>query len=502
MTGVVFVYDDTVEVAESLRELTGIERHGALRFRRRRLGERMDGLARAAGYRQRLALTGRDHIAALLGRLERGGLAGRLVLMTADLAMVEDEPLELFLARLAYADGNLLAAPAGGPPGSLVASLEIPVARDFLAALLASGRRAAAGEIAGRVEPVPLPAGMVSLTDPDEVVRFVTGAFDTRAFNAIRQAGGVVVKASADKDKIRREHDYWTLLPPPAQRFFVQPFDYRDDGATASYRLERLNVPDAALQWIHGSVDAPALGCLLDAAFAFLGAAPRREVGAAAARAAAEAAYCDKLDQRMARLMALPLGRRLSAILAEGTEFAGLPELAECCKDRLRRRLAAAGGTTLALQHGDLCFSNILFDRRTRLVKFIDPRGAATADQLWGDPTYDLAKLSHSILGGYDFINNEAFEVGYDEALRLRLTLDAPPLGPCRALFLERVAAAGFDPALVRLAEASLFLSMLPLHVEAPRKLLAYALVAASILREDQAPAEGVLATLWRALKP
>ena len=60
-------------------------------------------------------------------------------------------------------------------------------------------------------------------------------------------------------------------------------------------------------------------------------------------------------------------------------------------------------GMTLVESHGDLCLSNILacYDGN---VRFIDPRGS---DSIWLDEYYDMAKLSQSIMGGYDFIIND-----------------------------------------------------------------------------------------------
>lgn len=56
--------------------------------------------------------------------------------------------------------------------------------------------------------------------------------------------------------------------------------------------------------------------------------------------------------------------------------------------------------------HGDFCFSNILYDFRAEEVKTIDPRGMTPNGEqtIYGDIRYDVSKLSHSILGLYDWI--------------------------------------------------------------------------------------------------
>ena len=67
--------------------------------------------------------------------------------------------------------------------------------------------------------------------------------------------------------------------------------------------------------------------------------------------------------------------------------------------------------------HGDPCFANTLYNKSTKTLKFIDPRGALTEDELWTDPYYDVAKLSHSVCGRYDFFNNGLFDIKLDTDL-------------------------------------------------------------------------------------
>ena len=136
----------------------------------------------------------------------------------------------------------------------------------------------------------------------------------------------------------------------------------------------------------------------------------------------------------------------------------------------------------LVIGHGDPCFSNILYSQTNQYLKLIDPRGADNEDELFTEPYYDVAKLSHSALGGYDFINQEKFELAVDDALGLRLEFQDPPPDWARRLFLDRLTMAGFDPTLTRLCEASLFISMLPLHIDRPRSVLGFAITASGIL--------------------
>jgi len=148
-----------------------------------------------------------------------------------------------------------------------------------------------------------------------------------------------------------------------------------------------------------------------------------------------------------------------------------------------------AGKFALAYEvigHGDPCFSNVLYDQQRYLLKLIDPKGALEESQLWTHPFYDLCKLSHSVMGDYDFINNGLYRVAFTDMNALELHLDQarrdlPALKQC---FVRSLEAAGIGRQVIRLGEASLFLSMLPLHMDYPNKVLAFVLRAASILDE------------------
>ena len=112
-----------------------------------------------------------------------------------------------------------------------------------------------------------------------------------------------------------------------------------------------------------------------------------------------------------------------------------------------------------------------------------DPKGALQEDELWTNPYYDISKLSHSICGKYDFFNSGLFDIHITDRFELNLEI---PFDNCEyiALFKSKVEMYGFNFWLVRLYEASLFLSMLPLHIDNPHKILGFILNAKQILEE------------------
>jgi hypothetical protein len=66
---------------------------------------------------------------------------------------------------------------------------------------------------------------------------------------------------------------------------------------------------------------------------------------------------------------------------------------------------------TPTLIHGDCCFSNILYGKDKKIVRFIDPRGSFGKDGIYGDIRYDVAKLYHSVDGTYEAFINDRFTV-------------------------------------------------------------------------------------------
>ncbi len=114
--------------------------------------------------------------------------------------------------------------------------------------------------------------------------------------------------------------------------------------------------------------------------------------------------------------------------------------------------------------HGDLCFSNILYDISNQIIRLVDPRGSFGRKGVYGDVKYDLAKLRHSISGLYDFIVADMF------AVRLRGTeFELEIFGndfseELTAHFDELLRERGWDLREIRFLESLLFLSMVPLH--------------------------------------
>jgi hypothetical protein len=68
------------------------------------------------------------------------------------------------------------------------------------------------------------------------------------------------------------------------------------------------------------------------------------------------------------------------------------------------------------IMHGDLCFNNILYDIYSHIIRVIDARGSfGELKGIYGDRKYDVAKLTHSVIGQYDYIVNNIFKVKIED---------------------------------------------------------------------------------------
>ena len=102
---------------------------------------------------------------------------------------------------------------------------------------------------------------------------------------------------------------------------------------------------------------------------------------------------------------------------------------------------------------------------------------------LWTNPYYDVAKLSHSVCGMYDFFNNGLFDIRIDPSFSYELDIPFDNAA-FMEIFRQKTVECGFDYWTVRIYEASLFLSMLPLHIDNPHKVFGFILNVKNMLKE------------------
>lgn len=479
------VYDDAVAVPPEVMSVTGVTRFGDVLRRRERLSATIRALTTEAGLDGPLHLRDADDRREAQERLRHRPADTLVLLLPAHLApTAAREDALLFLRKLRYVSRPVALQADDGLAGACLAERDAAVAYLAEAQVDAADAARYLREYAATLPPVGDALSLADLTRLPIALEFLSGSFSARHFNHVAQDRYEVVKRSRDRDKIRREYRFFSLLPEEAQPFFLQPYDFRDEEDGASYRMRRLFVPDLAVQWVHRALSPLEFEQLLGHLFHFVSTRPARTVDATRAEQLAGDLFVEKVERRINQLLELDAGRRVDETLIAGGLDGGVRGLYERYRRVLERRARRRSFGELRVTHGDPAFSNILYSPSTQTMALIDPRGADTEDEIYSDPFYDVAKLSHSILGGYDYVVAGLFELVYDDELALELRFDQPPPAELQTPFVDALSEHGFDAGLVRTYEASLFLSMLPLHIDVPKRVAAFALRARDILEE------------------
>ncbi len=321
------------------------------------------------------------------------------------------------------------------------------------------------------------------ISELSDFLMFFSGGTEARFFNQIIGDNYTFTKKSNDKIKMKKEYEYYHLIPDEMKKWFVMPYNFKESDKFASYTMERLIIPDFALQWIHNSINLEQFELFLDKIFAFIESRPKKVISKNDYKKRFDELYVNKVVERIEKLKNLQSYKKINFYVENGVGLT-LDDLFNdyiVLKNKINELIDSH---IEVIGHGDLCFSNILYDKRSYTLKFIDTKGALIEEELWTDPYYDLAKLSHSIVGNYDFINNDLFLLEMDTSLKINLSIRTDNLSKYRSVFYRKLEDHGYDMRIVRLCELSLFLSMLPLHIDNPRKVLAFILNASYIEEE------------------
>lgn len=321
----------------------------------------------------------------------------------------------------------------------------------------------------------------VNLEKYNEFLKYISGGFDARFFNSIKSNDNVVIKSSKDKEKMKKEYTYYQLLPDEMKKWMIMPYNYQESEERASYTMERLFVPDLAIRWTHLAIDEDEIRNILEKSFYYIETRKSKKVDKKKAKEVADKLYIDKLLERIKKLKQHKLYPVFDAYIKNGTSYYDIDEVVneyltlynKYCKNE----------DELVIGHGDLCFSNMLYNNDVNLLKLIDPKGATKEEELWTDKKYDIAKLSHSVCGLYDFFNCGKYNISLDNNMKFTLKINFDN-EKYKKIFKEYLGENGYDYKEIRICEISLFLSMLPLHMDYPKKVFGFLLNAINIIHE------------------
>lgn len=316
-----------------------------------------------------------------------------------------------------------------------------------------------------------------------------------RAFNALQIGLRTVSKSSKDRSKkIYAEGNWFAQLPLPLRLYTpaLLGLECGDSSyAGANYELEYLHLLPLSDLFVFSHLIEGSWKTIFNGVATMLEdfASYSPDVNKASVFDEINGLYLPKTLERLAEY-AQQTGFELSdkCFTVVGFESLNLVQIAQQASEFI----TPVKPQDIAIIHGDLCFSNLLYDSRVESVKCIDPRGLTPTGELsiYGDRRYDLAKLYHSVIGLYDFIIAGHFTLQMDDVNCFEITFsDDSVIQQCilenfKELVLKP---SGYSEKEILAITVHLFLSMLPLHSDRPERqkaFIANALRLFNLLRE------------------
>jgi hypothetical protein len=260
-----------------------------------------------------------------------------------------------------------------------------------------------------------------------------TDAYTSRYFNVIKDKDGVITKSSTHIEKINNEYKYYYYLPHELKKYFVKPYDFSIENNVASYKMQKINEKNAGEMLCLSKINEESFIKLLSKILLFQ----------TECIVSGEIRECTTKDSYYLVI------QKTKERIKDNKELLNMLSRIELA---YRFYIKERKTWNKIISHGDLCLSNMFWVEEQDMFLLIDPRGADIPEHLYMDEYYDLAKLSHSILGGYDCILYKQHK-----CLTNYLIKD---------IFIDFIKTKNISINFLRVYEASLFLSMIPLHAD------------------------------------
>ncbi|RPF00125.1 capsular biosynthesis protein [Vibrio crassostreae] len=284
-----------------------------------------------------------------------------------------------------------------------------------------------------------------------------------RAFNELTITSKWIEKASIKNNKIAAEANWFENLPYSLRVYTPQYMGSDISQGKISYRLEYLHLTALNELFVFSKLPTQVWQQILNGCVEFLSSCSKQTVDFSTKVNGLDSLFGGKTSSRLAEYCKSRNIDLNSNWLYEG-QTTSLNEILVQSEKHLPN-----GEEVLGVLHGDFCFSNILYDFRSNQVKTIDPRGMAPdgTKTIFGDIRYDLAKLSHSILGLYDWIIAGYYEVSINgQEIELSIA-DNGIHRETQQAFIQLVERKfGISAQNLYAMQIQLFLSMLPLHAD------------------------------------
>ncbi|NWJ20967.1 hypothetical protein HX849_00405 [Marine Group I thaumarchaeote] len=284
-----------------------------------------------------------------------------------------------------------------------------------------------------------------------------------RYFNSLEfdDLAKIVTKKSKNKEKLINEINWYKKIPKEISKLVPKILD-SDVSDNPYIKLEYIKYPTLADIWLYSNFSSDFWVKIIDDLFEIIHEFNRYYEDVTIQEY--NSIYFEKTIQRIDELIkSNNLFKEIfheNFILINGKEFKNWPVI----KDEIKLKINGLHKKEdNCLIHGDLCFSNILYDSKNKNFKLIDPRGK-WGQGISGDIKYDIAKIRHSVVGGFDMITNGLYSATYDEKNGVKFDIYEPKNYQVICQKLDSQIKQNWNLDDIKMIEGLLFISMLPLH--------------------------------------
>jgi hypothetical protein len=285
-----------------------------------------------------------------------------------------------------------------------------------------------------------------------------------RAFNELTITPEWIEKSSIKNDKISAEAKWFAELPNALRGHIPQYLGRTTMHGRVSYRLEYLHLTALNELFVFSKLPSHIWTQILSSCIDFLSRCLEHKSDTEKTSNTLDVLFTKKTAQRLSeycRDQNVDVNKKWHF---NGSEKLSLKEVIQDSETHLPK-----DNKTQTVLHGDFCFSNILYDFRAGKIKIIDPRGITPSGEMtiYGDIRYDVAKISHSILGLYDWIVAGYCKVEITENDILLEIADEKTHKDTQQFFINLINEKfKLSPQNLYAMQIQLFISMLPLHAD------------------------------------
>ena len=315
-----------------------------------------------------------------------------------------------------------------------------------------------------------------------------TTSVAARSFNSIEidEQRGILKKRSENKEKLVNEIRWYLRIPNKLQYLLPRVYDYSLDLTDPYVSMEYYGYHTLHESLVFGDLPLVKWQAIFQKLLFAINDMGKFTVTGERIQfeAALRDIYLQKTFDRLDMMRNEPDFHSFfeNTITINGKEYRSLNEYLKMLPQLIEKLVVYTFTGQFNIIHGDLCFANILIEDTYDFIRVIDPRGKFGTFDIYGDTRYELAKLMHTLEGKYDFIIEDMFDIdviGNTIEYHVHKQIDN-----ITNVFLDVFRESIDNIQAVRLIEATLFLSMIPLHSDYKQR--QFAMLATGVMLLEQ----------------